>query len=92
MSTHSDEPLKAIDGRTRTVRELLDKAKYAIDFYQREYARQERSGSGSTTSGANFWLLHPRFCASIPAPARKRHPRMAWAEEKTLTINGVRGR
>ena len=33
---------KTIDGRARTVRELLDKAKYAIDFYQREYAWQER--------------------------------------------------
>ena len=31
-----------IDGRARTVRELLGKAKYAIDFYQREYAWQER--------------------------------------------------
>ncbi|MDE2804773.1 MAG: DUF262 domain-containing protein [Gemmatimonadota bacterium] len=31
-----------IDGRARTVRELLDKAKYAIDFYQREYAWKER--------------------------------------------------
>ena len=35
-------PAKSIDGRARTVRELLDKAKYAIDFYQREYAWQER--------------------------------------------------
>ena len=42
MSSYADEPLKAIDGRARTVRELLDKAKYAIDFYQREYAWQER--------------------------------------------------
>ncbi len=33
---------KSIDGRARTVRELLDKAKYAIDFYQREYAWLER--------------------------------------------------
>ena len=33
---------KTIDGQARTVRELLDKAKYAIDFYQREYAWQER--------------------------------------------------
>ncbi len=31
-----------IDGHARTVRELLDKAKYAIDFYQREYAWKER--------------------------------------------------
>ena len=40
--SNNDEPLKAIDGRARTVRELLDKAKYTIDFYQREYAWQER--------------------------------------------------
>lgn len=40
--TPSASPAKTIDGRARTVRELLDKAKYAIDFYQREYAWQER--------------------------------------------------
>ena len=34
--------MKSIDGRARTVRELLDKAKYTIDFYQREYAWKER--------------------------------------------------
>ena len=40
--TTADPQAKTIDGRARTVRELLDKAKYAIDFYQREYAWQER--------------------------------------------------
>ena len=40
--TTTEPPVKTIDGRARTVRELLDKAKYAIDFYQREYAWQER--------------------------------------------------
>ena len=40
--TNSEIPVKTIDGRARTVRELLDKAKYAIDFYQREYAWHER--------------------------------------------------
>lgn len=39
MSSH--EPQQAIEGRARTVRELLDKAKYAIDFYQREYGWEE---------------------------------------------------
>lgn len=34
--------MKRIDGRARTVRELLDGAKYTIDFYQREYAWQEK--------------------------------------------------
>ena len=38
----SEAQVKTIDGRARSVRELLDKAKYAIDFYQREYAWQER--------------------------------------------------
>ena len=33
---------KRIDGRARTVRELLDGARYTIDFYQREYAWQAR--------------------------------------------------
>ena len=40
--TSAETQVKTIDGRARTVRELLDKAKYAIDFYQREYAWQER--------------------------------------------------
>lgn len=34
--------MKKIDGKARTVRELLDGAKYTIDFYQREYAWKER--------------------------------------------------
>jgi uncharacterized protein with ParB-like and HNH nuclease domain len=34
--------MKHIDATARTVRELLDGAKYSIDFYQREYAWQER--------------------------------------------------
>jgi hypothetical protein len=40
--TGAEAQAKSIDGRARTVRELLDKAKYAIDFYQREFAWQER--------------------------------------------------
>lgn len=42
MNTYTADQPKSIDGRARTVRELLDKAKYAIDFYQREFAWQER--------------------------------------------------
>ena len=34
--------MKSIDGRARTIRELMDGTKYAIDFYQREYAWKER--------------------------------------------------
>jgi uncharacterized protein with ParB-like and HNH nuclease domain len=42
MVGYTAESTKSIDGHARTVRELLDKSKYAIDFYQREYAWQER--------------------------------------------------
>lgn len=42
MTSQNFDQSKSIDGRARTVRELLDKTKYAIDFYQREYAWQER--------------------------------------------------
>lgn len=34
--------MKKIEGRARTIRELLNASKYTIDFYQREYAWQER--------------------------------------------------
>src|SRR5690625_940714 len=34
--------MKRIEGRARTARELLNESKYTIDFYQREYAWQER--------------------------------------------------
>lgn len=34
--------MKKIEGRARSIRELLHAAKYAIDFYQREYAWGER--------------------------------------------------
>lgn len=34
--------MKRIDANARTVRELLDGARFSIDFYQREYAWQER--------------------------------------------------
>ncbi len=34
--------MQRIEGRARSVRELLDSARYTLDFYQREYAWQER--------------------------------------------------
>ena len=34
--------MKGIEGRAKTIRELMDRSKFAIDFYQREYAWQER--------------------------------------------------
>ena len=36
--TSAEAQSKSIDGRARIVCEMLDKAKYAIDFYQRENA------------------------------------------------------
>ena len=42
MTGLPDARSTTIDGRARTVRELLGKRKYTIDFYQREYAWKER--------------------------------------------------
>ncbi len=37
MTTATTRPSRAIDGKGRTVRELLAGRKYSIDYYQREY-------------------------------------------------------
>lgn len=42
MTPPTEARPKTIDGRARTVWDLLHTAKYAIDFYQREYAWKER--------------------------------------------------
>ena len=42
MTPPTEARPKTIDGRARTVWDLLHRAKYAIDFYQREYAWKER--------------------------------------------------
>ncbi len=42
MTPPTEASPKTIDGRARTVWDLLHRAKYAIDFYQREYAWKER--------------------------------------------------
>lgn len=44
MNTPEDPAIgtREIDGKSRTVRELLSKRKYAIDYYQREYKWQEK--------------------------------------------------
>jgi uncharacterized protein with ParB-like and HNH nuclease domain len=36
------EPLNKIDGKPRSVRELLGGRKYALDYYQREYAWERK--------------------------------------------------
>src|SRR5215813_4282407 len=42
MNTHTTAPSREIDGKGRTVRELLAGRKYAIDYYQREYKWQQK--------------------------------------------------
>jgi uncharacterized protein with ParB-like and HNH nuclease domain len=68
MSNSYSEPLKAIDGRARTVRELLGKAKYAIDFYQREYAWQERQVRELIDDLTGKFLDHFRIAAWQEVP------------------------
>ena len=60
--------MKRIEGRARTVRELLDAAKYTIDFYQREYAWPNEVAPEFREEG------HPNEVAPI---RMKSHPNSA---------------
>ena len=40
--TTSPRPSREIDGKGRTIRELLAGRKYSIDYYQREYKWQKK--------------------------------------------------
>lgn len=42
MTTRTTGPSREIDGKGRTVRELLAGRKYSIDYYQREYKWQQK--------------------------------------------------
>jgi hypothetical protein len=42
MSTRPSHPSRYIDGKGRTIRELLAGHKYSIDYYQREYKWQQK--------------------------------------------------
>ena len=42
MNTPTAHPSREIDGKGRTVRELLAGRKYSIDYYQREYKWQKK--------------------------------------------------
>ncbi len=45
--TADQRPSREIDGKGRTVRELLARRKYSIDYYQREYKWQTKRPSRS---------------------------------------------
>jgi uncharacterized protein DUF262/uncharacterized protein DUF1524 len=42
MTTRTTSPSREIDGKGRTIRELLAGRKYSIDYYQREYRWQQK--------------------------------------------------
>ncbi len=50
--------MKRIEGRAKTIRELMDRSKFAIDFYQREYAWQERQVRELIDDLSNKFLDH----------------------------------
>src|SRR3954471_9678353 len=45
MTTRTAGPSREIDGKGRTIRELLAARKYSIDYYQREYKWQQKQVS-----------------------------------------------
>src|SRR6266571_965674 len=42
MATRTTSPSREIDGKGRTIRELLAGRKYSIDYYQREYKWKQK--------------------------------------------------
>ena len=69
--TTVESQAKTIDGRARTVRELLDNAKYAIDFYQRKYAVRNRLVPHCHSSGA-MPRTKPAMCWRVVSRTVKR--------------------
>ena len=71
--TTTEAQAKTIDGRARTLRELLDKAKYAIDFYQPSPTRNpeepkrngREAGTKGTICGAS--VTRPRAARRVAA-------------------------
>ena len=47
-------PSREIDGKGRTVRELLAGRKYSIDYYQREYKWQQKQVAELIDDCGNF--------------------------------------
>ncbi|PYQ92709.1 MAG: hypothetical protein DMG02_00320 [Acidobacteria bacterium] len=56
MSTRSTSVSREIDGKGRTVRELLAGRKYSIDYYQREYKWQQKQVAELLDDLANKFL------------------------------------
>ena len=53
---HAETPPREIDGKGRTVRELLAGRKYSIDYYQREYKWQQKQVAELIDDLANKFL------------------------------------
>src|SRR5213083_982530 len=56
MNTRTTGASRAIDGKGRTVRELLAGRKYSIDYYQREYKWQTKQVAELIDDLANKFL------------------------------------
>ena len=62
-SSHDDpdhRPSREIDGKGRTIRELLAGRKYSIDYYQREYKWQQKQVAELLDDLAAKFLRQPR--------------------------------
>lgn len=57
--TTAPRPSREIDGKGRTVRELLAGRKYSIDYYQREYKWQQKQVAELIDDLAAKFLSYP---------------------------------
>ena len=63
-------PTREIDGKGRTIRELLAGHKYSIDYYQREYKWQRKQLAELIDELASkFWRATKKVTSVVPSPS-----------------------
>ena len=69
MTTRTARPSREIDGKGRSVRELLAGRKYSIDYYQREYKWQKKQVADLLdTSPPSSWRATTKETIAAPWP------------------------
>jgi uncharacterized protein with ParB-like and HNH nuclease domain len=81
--------MQEIQGKTRTVRELLSGAKYGIDYYQREYKWQTKQMVElvSDLTGAFWRTINPSNEATLPITATTSLAPLLSASARTSKIS-----
>jgi uncharacterized protein with ParB-like and HNH nuclease domain len=104
MATDEETP-REIDGKGRTVRDLLAGRKYSIDYYQREYKWQQKQIADLLDDLADKFLAHHDqaneradvanyghyFLGSIITSAKKNTKFIIDGQQRLTTLSSIDG-